>query len=345
VAKSDDENPSIKGEGGNPAKPAPDISFASTLMQPSLVWGCSAADQALLVTDDLDAVDKEGFHWLHLNLADQRTHRWLAEQRFFPAAIQELLMSRDSHPRVLVEEEGLGIVLQDFERGLDSGLDAEIGALHIAIADGLIVTGRYHPLRSADVVRQRLARAVTLDGASALTLIFDAMSGLLSSDVRELGLEVQTCEDDLLNAGSSAGARALITVRRRGARLHRLVGGMRAVLHRLENDPDTPEALQPVAERFAQRVDSIDADIMGAQGQVRMLRDEIDLEAAQHTNETLYFLSVMNALLLPATLVTGFFGMNTGGLPFAQGWAGTAAAGAVALLASGTTWMLLKSRR
>jgi zinc transporter len=343
VANSGDGNPS--DERGDGIQPAPASPFASTVLQPALIWGCCASGDALHVSDTLGALDRSNFHWLHLNLADQRTLRWLTTQSPFPAPIQELLLSRDSHPRVVVEESAVGIVLQDFERGLQSGLDAEIGALHLAVSSGLIVTGRYHPLRSADVVRQRLTRATTLDRATALTLIFDAMSGLLSSDVRELGLEVQTCEDDLLNASTTSGARAIMLVRRRGARLHRLVGGMRAVLHRLENDPDTPEALQPVAERFAQRLDSIEADIMGAQSQMRMLRDEIDLEAAQHTNETLYFLSVINALLLPATLVTGFFGMNTGGLPFAHGWAGTAAAALIALLASGTTWMLLHARR
>ena len=47
---------------------------------------------------------------------------------------------------------------------------------------------------------------------------------------------------------------------------------------------------------------------------LRLLRDELDLQATQQTNENIYFLSILSALLLPATLVTGIFGMNTGGL-------------------------------
>ena len=50
------------------------------------------------------------------------------------------------------------------------------------------------------------------------------------------------------------------------------------------------------------------------QGQLRQLRDEIDLQQEQRTNQNLYLLSVITALLLPPTLVTGFLGMNTGGL-------------------------------
>ena len=75
-----------------------------------------------------------------------------------------------------------------------------------------------------------------------------------------------------------------------------------------------------------------------------MLRDEFDLQTAQRTNDNLYFLSIISALLLPATLVTGFFGMNTGGLPFTHGGMGTVVAAGLALLASWATWRLLRSR-
>jgi zinc transporter len=45
---------------------------------------------------------------------------------------------------------------------------------------------------------------------------------------------------------------------------------------------------------------------------------------------------------MPATLVTGFFGMNTGGLPLGQTSHGTFLAFAIALLLSGATWLVLR---
>jgi Mg2+ and Co2+ transporter CorA len=72
------------------------------------------------------------------------------------------------------------------------------------------------------------------------------------------------------------------------------------------------------------------------------LRDELDLQAAQRTNANVYLLSILTALMMPATLVTGFFGMNTGGLPFAQGEHGTILATAVALFSAAASWLLLR---
>ena len=337
------DTPATDAAQGEPdGTPGP--SFASLFTRPALIWGWRAAADGARLTEDMDALPGEGFHWLHLNLADQRTHRWLADQADLPPPFLTLMTSRDAHPRVIVEDGTVGLVLQDFERGLDAVGTADIGALHIVIGPRSIVTGRYHPIRSADILRQKLARRRTLDAAEAMTSLLDSMTGLFAVDAREMDLEVQTCEDELLNDSPAAVARGMVSIRRRSARLHRLVGGMRTVLHRLGNDPDAPEAMREVADGFGQRVEAIESDIVATQSQLRMLRDEIDLQAAQRTNSTLYFLSMMNALLLPATLVTGFFGMNTGGLPFAHGWGGTAAAGIIALLASGTTWMLLRRR-
>ena len=68
-------------------------------------------------------------------------------------------------------------------------------------------------------------------------------------------------------------------------------------------------------------------DVAAAQADIRLLREEIDLQMTQRTNRNLYVLSILSALLLPATLVTGFFGMNTGNMPWSHSDHGTLFAG------------------
>lgn len=40
------------------------------------------------------------------------------------------------------------------------------------------------------------------------------------------------------------------------------------------------------------------------------------------SNRLLYFLSVLTAVLMPMTIISGLFGMNVEGIPFATGAAG-----------------------
>jgi len=277
-----------------------------------------------------------------MNLADHGTRTWIEQASIFPAAVRELLLAPDTHQRALVDGEAVGCVLHDFERDFDVTDTTRIGALRIALTPALIVTTRLHPLRSADITRQRLRAGAPVTGpAGALDLIVGAISQNIAGISRDLGAQVQTAEDALLDGRHPPSTRDLINIRRRLAQIHRMLDGMRGVFNRLEEDEDLPEALLATVEKMSQRLQALDGDIVGMQSQLRLLRDELDIQAAQRTNQNLYILSIMTALMLPATLVTGIFGMNTGGLPF-TGPAGTFVATLLAMAAAAATYVLLR---
>jgi len=277
-----------------------------------------------------------------MNLADHGTRTWIEQAAIFPLAVRELLLAPDTHQRALVDGEAVGCVLHDFERDFDVTDTTRIGALRIALTPALIVTTRLHPLRSADITRQRLRAGAPVTGpAGALDLIVGAISQNIAGISRDLGAQVQTAEDALLDGRHPPSTRDLINIRRRLAQIHRMLDGMRGVFKRLEEDEDLPEALLATVEKMSQRLQALDGDIVGMQSQLRLLRDELDIQAAQRTNQNLYILSIMTALMLPATLVTGIFGMNTGGLPF-TGPAGTFVATLLAMAAAAATYVLLR---
>ena len=207
----------------------------------------------------------------------------------------------------------------------------------------MILTTRLHPLRSADIARGRLERNGIMTGpAQAL----DLLVGVISENVMEisgaLSNEVQQAEDAFLSMHHALQVRELIRIRRRLAELHPLLSGMRGVFQRLERDTELPQALQPTVEKLVQQLQPLDADILGVQAQLHLLREEVDIQQAQWPNQNLYILSIVTALMLPATLVTGIFGMNTGGMPFATGAHGTLLAAMMAASAAGATYFLLR---
>ena len=63
-------------------------------------------------------------------------------------------------------------------------------------------------------------------------------------------------------------------------------------------------------------------------------------------NKMIYILTIISAIFLPLNLVVGFFGMNTSGLPFAEGTSGTVyAISLMASLAIVTSLVVLKWRK
>ena len=102
------------------------------------------------------------------------------------------------------------------------------------------------------------------------------------------------------------------------------------------------EQFDEVVDRLANRLEAADNDVYALQERARLLHEEIDSKLSSETNRHLYILSLMTAFLLPPSLVTGFFGMNTSSLPFAEGIGGTAYALTAIVLSILAAWWLLR---
>jgi zinc transporter len=92
------------------------------------------------------------------------------------------------------------------------------------------------------------------------------------------------------------------------------------VFHRLEqkNPADLKPALRLRAGKLAQRLDGLDHTIVEMRERSRLLQEELHLKIEEQGNNNIRVLSVLTALLMPPTLITGIFGMNTKGLPFTE---------------------------
>ena len=290
--------------------------------RPGLVWGFDLSGEAprQILETDLGSPDSapSGMRWLHFNLSDQRTLRWLAGA--LPERMVSFLSAVEDDQGFLLEGGMLGIVLNDIEHDFLGG-DLRTRALRMVAGPDLIVTARRHPVRSADLIRQRIEAGAPVAGpVQAVELAFDCLLEVFLLTTAELEAKVQDIEDELLKDGSSPDARQFITLRAVMVRLHRAFAGLRTLLRRLE---DRHEGYGPVAARAIAKLSPRDSDLQAMQNQLRLLRDELDLQEAQQTNKNVYFLSILTALFMPATLVTGIFGMNTSGLLWTDGHYGS----------------------
>lgn len=311
-----------------------------------MIWGFDiVGGQARPLTpDDLSAEPAAGANrWLHLNLADQRSRRWLAEQDVIPVQIREALLGPDAHQRALIDGAFVFGAFHDVMREFQAGSATQMSTVRMAVGPGLTVTARQHPVRTADVIRRRIeAGARPASPAAALDLMITAILETAAGATAELTDLVQRAEDALLDHDQAPPPRVLAGARREAVMLNRQVGGLRALLQRLDEDEDLPDGIAQAVARLVQRSAAQAGDIQELQGSLRLLREELDLQQAQRTNQNLYLLSLLSALLLPATLVTGLFGMNTEGLPFVDSPAGGAAATALSAAAAFGVYLWLR---
>lgn len=311
------------------------------LIQPGIIWSCWNEGDALTF-DHVEPPEDASFRWIHLDLCDRRSQRWVTNDAGLPAEVATMFVDLDTRAQGLWHQGALALILPDLERDFDAVETGRVGALRVAWRDGLLITGRHRPLKTPDTLKDLLQQSGPLDSIAALELIFTTLGELVSERTQTILAELLSLEDQILADEQAPDTRLLVAMRRLSARLHRMTGGMRAALHKLEENMALPPALAALIMRQASRLGALDREIIGAQAQLRLLRDELDLQANQRTNENVYLLSVVTALFVPATLVTGFFGMNTGGMPWERTVGGTLLASMAGIACSGITWLVLR---
>lgn len=269
---------------------------------------------------EFDACD-EGFVWLHVDLIDARVADLIEAGRLGPPRLAAATFERDDHQRVVVEGEGLGVVIADRERAFGGDVGEEpSGRLHCVLGPNFLVSGRRHATAGAEAARDAvLAGSRATSPAQLLERFVAGVVASLTASAKRFSGELDVIEDRVLDEGRPEDPRPLAQIRRQAVRQHRQLAGLAAVFHRLEAETDEdddalPEAVVTMAARVVQRLDSLHRDMQVLSERARLLQEEIAGRTATEANRQLFTLSVLTALFLPPTLVTGVFGMNTKGL-------------------------------
>ncbi|WP_419828518.1 transporter [Methylobacterium sp.] len=289
----------------------------------------------------------ETFTWLHFNLNDARLPAVIEEGRLGPPRLAAAAFASDPHQRLIVEAGHIGGVVADLvrEAGESPRIDAG-GRLHFVMGPRLLASGRRHPVLGPD-----LARDAAVEGRGILApihlldVIVERVVTSMADTGAHLADELDEIEDHILDERVRGERRRLGPIRRDAVRLHRQLLGLRAVFHRLETasaNEEVPDAAIAAATRIAQRLDALDRDMVLLADRSRLMQEELSSYLAQASNRQLYMLSVLTALFLPPTLVTGLFGMNTKGLPLTDNETGSTVAIAIACLSAVVAYALIR---
>jgi zinc transporter len=129
--------------------------------------------------------------------------------------------------------------------------------------------------------------------------------------------EVDRLEDTVVTAHSADLRGALGSLRRQAIALRRYLAPQREVMARLTMEQtswlegDDKAYLREVSDRTIRFVEDLDA----ARERAGVVQDELSSLISDQMNRTMYLLTVVAAVLLPPSLLTGLLGINVGGMP------------------------------
>ncbi|MBN8503329.1 MAG: transporter [Burkholderiales bacterium] len=262
----------------------------------------------------------EGFLWLHLNLANNAALPWLKGIIDLPDAFEEALSSGTRSTRIERDEDALVGVVNDVS--FDFAFEpSDTSTLWLLAAPRLLLTCRRQPLRSVDRLRGAVKQGHTFrSSVDLLAHLMRDQADVLIDVVRQATSRVDDVEDELLANRLQTKRVRLGKLRRLLVRLQRLLAPEPGALFRLLQHPpewiaeaDVQE-LRQSSEEFSVAL----RDISSLQERIKLLQEEIAAQVAEGNNRSLFVLTAVTVLALPINLTAGLFGMNVGGVPFAE---------------------------
>jgi zinc transporter len=264
--------------------------------------------------------DSSEFVWLHLSLSNAAAERWMRQSLQLADAFYESLHEGVGSTRLEVEGDALVAVMHDvlFNLSFDA---ANISTVSLCMEPRLVVTARLRPLRSVDRLRASVKAGHTIrSSAELLAHLLHDQADVLVDIIRQTTARVDAVEDNLLANQIAVSRAELSTLRRSLVRLQRLLAPEPAALFRLLNRPpawlseEDLGSLRHAAEDFSKAV--LDAGALTER--LKLLQEELSALVNEHSNRTLFILTVVTVLALPINVVASLLGMNVGGMPLSQ---------------------------
>jgi zinc transporter len=299
---------------------------------------CETVDEALAA--------RVGWIWVHIGLADARARSWIAQHAPLSDIAREVLAGGDEHVRLdLLGGEIVG-VLPDLHRAFARPTE-ELVRLRFAMTERMLITARRHPVHALELTRRSMDAGRRFPTSiSFLDAVIDHFADEISRLGETVANELDQVEDRLLHEELGDERQRLGRARLQSVRMHRQLAQLHLLFRRIEPRIAAEDSRVAGAIRaLGQKLEAIDQDVAAQQERARLLLDEVAGKMAAITNRRLFTLSVLTACLLPPTLVTGFFGMNTKDLPFQNADGGTWLALLVAVAAAVVAYWLLSRMR
>lgn len=301
------------------------------------------------------ALEAEGCAWAHLQADHHRAEDWIeARLGYLPEPVREALTAGETRPRAM--HVGGGLLLNLRGVNLNPGAEPEdMISLRVWVDEHRIVTLSRRPLRTIERMADlyRAGHGPTRAGAF-VALLVEWLTDRIEQSVEALDDRTDALEERLIQ-GDSEGLRAEITeIRSALVDYRRFLVPQRDVVGRLtlprERGLLSHEDLLELTEsedemrRLVETLESV-------RDRLLVIRDELQGLSDARLNRNLYILSVVSAVFLPLSFLTGLMGINVAGMP-GEGWEPafwvfTAGCGALLLVLLVAMWRLrvLRVRR
>jgi zinc transporter len=267
----------------------------------------------------IDNTKPRPFRWVHLDGQDAESLHWLETERSLPETARVNLTAVETRPRCQPLGDGVIINLRGPRDPGEEDDGDELVSIRIWAERGRVVSLSFRRMQGLDSLRKRMEQGRFFDPGDLIAALSLHIAGQLDPVVATLGDTIDDCEVALSESGLGlrrqiARARSTaISYRRFVVPQRQALDAMSQLEHDWIEDEDRVH-LREAADRFARMAEELEA----VRERSALLHEQITDLRAEKIDRRSLIIAVVALVFLPLTFVTGLFGMNVDGIPYAH---------------------------
>ncbi|WP_444993927.1 CorA family divalent cation transporter [Aliikangiella sp. IMCC44359] len=260
---------------------------------------------------------QQGPLWLHLDRTHPHVEQWLhSEDSIIDPEIVNSLLKDDTRPRFSeINNEQVLLIVKGINLNSGDSLE-EMVSLRIWTDGVRIITLGFKPLQSVQKLANQLKSGTGPETVDTLLLnLLQSIDSKIEPFVYELSNQLDTLEDthSLESGIEIAGLSELQT---QALKLKRHLVPQRDVLRRMrQTNNHYLKGLQSYWRELYYGMHIYVDELSEIAERILMLQEAKNQRLLQQSNQTMYLLSIIAAIFLPLSFLTGLLGINVGGIP------------------------------
>lgn len=259
--------------------------------------------------------------WVHLDAGHPDTRRWLEEETaYLDPLIIEALLAEETRPRLEEFEDGVLMILRGVN--LNENADPEdMVSIRMWIDPHRIISLRLRRLKAVQDMREKLLQGKGPKNAgSFIGQLVTTLTGRMEPVMAALDEAIDDVEEEVMQEPDIALRSKIIRLRSQAIILRRHISPQRDVISRLrllDYDWISKQDRRQFQENY-DRITRYVEDLDTIRERAQIVQDELTNVLADRLNRNMYVLSVVAAIFLPLSFLTGLLGINVGGIPGAE---------------------------
>ena len=271
--------------------------------------------------EDLETADKEDkILWIHFDYSSPQAIDWITNKSNIDSIAIDALLTEETRPRTTILDDSLLIALRGVNLEPKSKPEDMI-SIRLFITPTLIISTRKRDLLTIKEIADNLKKGVGPKSSSEFLIeltyrIIERMEDIIDN----IEDRADQLEENIINSSDLKYRNEILAIRRESIVLRRYLFPQKEAMNKLYHDKITwineyeRLELRETNDQLMRHIEELDT----IRDKVALIQEELSNMLSDQMNKKMYVLSIISAIFLPLTFLTGLLGINIGGIPGAQ---------------------------